>query len=82
MVPRAPPVVAPPLVFRSDWKTLARLASTPSKPLDLDAYPALTSLHQFCGATEKPKPACFLGPNQETAAVILRLKSPNQICQF
>jgi hypothetical protein len=82
MVPRAPPVVAPPLVFRPDWKTLARLASTPSKPLDLDVCPALTSLRRFCGATDKPKPAWFWDPNQETVAVILRPKSPNQSCRF
>jgi hypothetical protein len=35
----APPVVAPPPVFRTDWETLARLASTPSKLLDLDMCP-------------------------------------------
>jgi hypothetical protein len=39
MVPRAPPAVTPPPVLRPDWKTLARLASTWSKPLDLDACP-------------------------------------------
>jgi hypothetical protein len=38
MVPRAPSVVAPLLVFRPDWKTLVRLASTRSKPLDLDSF--------------------------------------------
>jgi hypothetical protein len=39
MVPRAPPIVAPPPVFRPDLETLARLASMPSKLLDLDACP-------------------------------------------
>jgi hypothetical protein len=28
LLPRAPPVIAPPPVFRLDWKTLVRLAST------------------------------------------------------
>jgi hypothetical protein len=42
MVPHAPPVVAPPSVLRPDWKTLARLASTRSKPLDLDTCPEPT----------------------------------------
>jgi hypothetical protein len=32
MVPRVPPVIAPPSVFRPDWETLARLSSTPNKP--------------------------------------------------
>jgi hypothetical protein len=82
MVPHASPTVAPPPVFSPDWETLGRLASTPSKPLDLDVCPALTSLHRFCGATDKPKPAWFWGPNQETVAVILRPKSPNQSYQF
>jgi hypothetical protein len=82
MVPRAPPVIVSPTVFRSHWETLVRLASTPSKLLDLDACPASTSLHQFCGATDKSKPAWFLGTNQETVTVILRTKSPNQSCRF
>jgi hypothetical protein len=59
MVPRAPPVVAPLPVFRLDWETLAKLASTPRKRLDLDACPALTSLCRFCGAIDKLKPAWF-----------------------
>jgi hypothetical protein len=59
MVPRAPPVVAPPPVFRPDWETLARLASTPSKLLNLDACPVPTSLRRFYGATDKPKPTWF-----------------------
>jgi hypothetical protein len=56
MVPRAPPVVAPSPVFRLDWETLAKLASMPSKLLDLDACPVPTSLRRFWGATDKPKP--------------------------
>jgi hypothetical protein len=40
MVPRAPPAIAHPPVLKPDWKTLARLASTRSKPLDLNACPA------------------------------------------
>jgi hypothetical protein len=59
MVLRAPPVIAPPPVFRPDWETLARLASTASKLLDLDVCPVPTSLHWFCGATDKPKLAWF-----------------------
>jgi hypothetical protein len=39
MMPRAPPTVGPPLVLRPNWKTLARLASRRSKPLDPDACP-------------------------------------------
>jgi hypothetical protein len=39
MVPRAPPDVTPPSVLRPDWKTIARLSSTRSKPLDLDVCP-------------------------------------------
>jgi hypothetical protein len=82
MVPHAPPVVAPPPVFRPDWETLVRLASTPSKLLDLDACPTSISLRRFCGAIDKPKPAWFWGPNQETVAVILRPKSPNHSYRF
>jgi hypothetical protein len=37
---RAPPVVAPPLVLRPDWKTLAWLTLRWSKPPNLDACPA------------------------------------------
>jgi hypothetical protein len=69
---RAPHIIAPPPVFRPDWATLARLASRWSKPLDLDAYPASTSLRRFCDATNKPKPVWFWGLNQETATMILR----------
>jgi hypothetical protein len=65
MVSRAPPVVVHPPVFRPDWETLARLAFTPNKLLDLDACPAPTSFHRFCGATDKLKSAWFWGPNQE-----------------
>jgi hypothetical protein len=53
MMPRAPPTIAPPPV----WETLARLAFTLSKLLDLDACPTPTSLRRFYGATNKPKPA-------------------------
>jgi hypothetical protein len=58
MVPRAPPVVTPPPVFRLDWETLARLASTRIKPLDLEAKPGeIETLRRFCDATDKSKPA-------------------------
>jgi hypothetical protein len=55
MVSRALTVVAPPSVFGSEWGTLARLAYTPSKLLDLDTCPTPTSIRRFCGATDKPK---------------------------
>jgi hypothetical protein len=82
MMPRAPLVVAPPPVFRPDWKTLVRLASTWSKPLALDACPTPTSFRRFYVATDKPKPTWFWGPNLETVALILSPKSPNQSCRF
>jgi hypothetical protein len=82
MVPHSPPAVTPPPVFRTDLETLDRLASMPSKLLDLNVCPTLTSLRQFCGATDKPKPAWFWGPNQETVAVILMPESPNQSCRL
>jgi hypothetical protein len=40
----------------------------------------ITSSHRFCAVTDKPKPACFLCPNQETVVMILRPKSPNRSC--
>jgi hypothetical protein len=82
MVPHAPPAVVPPPVLRPDWKTLVWLASKRSKPPDLDTCPTPFSLRRFCGTTDKLKPTWFWGSNQETVAVILRLKSPNQSCQF
>jgi hypothetical protein len=82
MMSCAPPVVAPPLVVRSDCENLARLASRWSKPSDLDTCPTSSFLHQFCGATDKLKPAWFWGPNKEIVTVILRLKSSNHSCQF
>jgi hypothetical protein len=82
MVPHAPPAVSPSPVLKPDWETLARLASRRSKPPDLDPCPMLSSLRGFCGTTDKPKPAWFSGPNQETVAVILRSNSPNWSCQF
>jgi hypothetical protein len=58
-VPHAPPAVAPPPVFKPDWETLAQLASTRSKLLNLDACFASTSLRLFWGATNKPNPLGF-----------------------
>jgi hypothetical protein len=78
----APPVVTLPAVLRSDWETLVRLASKWRKLLDLDAYPALDSLSQFCGVTDKPKSKWFWGPNKEIVAVILRPKLSNWSCRF
>jgi hypothetical protein len=74
--------VVPPPVFRPDWETLSRLASTPSKLPDLNACPAPTSLSQFCETTNKLKPAWFWGPNQETVAVIFMPNFLNQSCWF
>jgi hypothetical protein len=54
MVPRALPVITPPLVLRPDWETLIRLASMRSKPLDLDVCPTLSPSRRFCDATDKP----------------------------
>jgi hypothetical protein len=82
MVAHAPPTVAPLQILRPDWETLTQLAFKPSILPDLDACPAPSSLHQFCGATDKLKPAWFWRPNQETVAVILRHKSPNRSYQF
>jgi hypothetical protein len=39
MMPRPPPIVAPSLVLRQNWETLAWLASWWSKPLDVYACP-------------------------------------------
>jgi hypothetical protein len=81
MMPRAPPAVAPPLVLRPDWETLAILASTWSKSLDLDMCPTLSH-------------SPVLWRNQQTETyLILKLKprnhrgdfdtkSPNCSCQF
>jgi hypothetical protein len=82
MVPRVLPVVMSLPVFRPDWKILAKLASTWSKLLYLDACPTATFIHRFCGSTNKPKLTWFWDLNQETVTVILRHKSPNQSCQF
>jgi hypothetical protein len=68
MMPYTSPVVMSPPVLRSDWKTLTRLASTRSKPLNLNACPASTSLHRFCGTTNKPKFAWFWVTNHQTRA--------------
>jgi hypothetical protein len=59
MMSRAPTVVAPPPILRPDWEALVRLASTRSKPLNLDTCSASTSLHWFCDAIDKSMPAWF-----------------------
>jgi hypothetical protein len=59
-----------------------RLASTWSKPLDLDACLTLISLRRFYDATDKSKLTWFWSLNQETITVILRHKSPNRSCWF
>jgi hypothetical protein len=68
--------------FETNWETLARLASRWSKLLDFFVCPAPFSSCRFCGATDKPSPAWFWGPNHETVAIILRHKSPNRSYQF
>jgi hypothetical protein len=74
---------APPPVLMPDWETLARLASKQSKPLDLNTCPTPSSFtRQFYGTTDKPYPAWFLGPNQETIMVISWPKSPNHSYRF
>jgi hypothetical protein len=60
MVPRAPPTVTPPSVFRPDWKTLHHF----------NVCPTPTSLHRFCGANDKPKHAWFWDQKQKTITVI------------
>jgi hypothetical protein len=82
MVPHAPPTIGHPSILRSDWKTLTWLASSWSKPPDLDPCPTSSSLHRFCGATDKANPAWFWVPNQEIVTVILRPKSSNNSCRF
>jgi hypothetical protein len=47
MVPCAPPTIAHPSVLMPDWKTLAQLDFTWSKPVDLDVYPM--SSHPLIG---------------------------------
>jgi hypothetical protein len=43
---------------------------------------AVASSLQFCGATDKPKHACFLGTKQKTVVVILSPKSLNRSYRF
>jgi hypothetical protein len=74
ILPRVPPVITSLPILRPDWEILTRLASSRSKLSDLDACPVPSSLHRFCGTTDKPKPAWFWGPSQETVAVILSSK--------
>jgi hypothetical protein len=78
----ASPTVTPPSVLRANWKTLARFTFRRNKLLDLDVCPVSTSLCRSYDATNKPKIIWFWGSNQETVAMILRHKSPNQSCQF
>jgi hypothetical protein len=58
--------------FEANWETLARLASTQSKPFDLDACP--TPSHPSISFETQPTNHCPLGfkaRNQETVAIIL-----------
>jgi hypothetical protein len=81
MVPHAPPTVAPMPVLRQDWETVDRLASTRSKPLDLDmcptpshppvgfvAQPTNRSLLDFEVKTKKPS-QWFWCPNHQIVAI-------------
>jgi hypothetical protein len=76
----------PPPVLRSDWKTLAWFAFYRSKPLDLDACPALSlssisfmteltnrSLLGFDDQTKKPL-WWFWDPNDQTGAVSFEIQ--------
>jgi hypothetical protein len=89
MVPRAPPAIASPPVLRSDWETLARLASTWSKLLNLDACPTPSHppvgfvaqptnriLLDFEAQTKKPS-RWFWGPNYQTVAPSFEAKLGN-----
>jgi hypothetical protein len=64
MVPCAPAAVAPLPVLRPDWETLARLASTRSKPLDLDT--CLTQSHHPVGFVAQPTNRILLGFEAQT----------------
>jgi hypothetical protein len=75
MVPRPPPIIAPPLVFRPHWETLVRLASTRSKPLDLGAGPRRVS------RAELP-PSVLLRNRQTEAYLVLRPKPRNHCGDF
>jgi hypothetical protein len=81
-MPHAPLVVASSPVLRPDWETLARLASIRSKPLNLDTCLTPSYIRRFCGTTDKPKPAWFWDPSQETVTMILMPKSTNWSCRF
>jgi hypothetical protein len=59
MMPCAPPVVTALPVLRPDWETLALLASTQSKLLDLGACPTLT--HPPIGFVAQPINRNLLG---------------------
>jgi hypothetical protein len=75
MLPCAPPAVAHPPVLRSDWEALTRHASRWSKPSNLDACPASSSLHRFCGTTDKPKSRWFWGPNHQSISASFRAQT-------
>jgi hypothetical protein len=55
MIAHAPSTIMPQTVLRSDYETLGRLASSESKPLDLNVCPTpSSSSRRFYGATDKP----------------------------
>jgi hypothetical protein len=82
MMPRAPTTVAPSLVLKQNWETLAWLASWRSKLPDVDACPHTVFIHTsvlrhkptnliplgFEAQTKKPS-WWFCWPNHQTATV-------------
>jgi hypothetical protein len=85
MMPRAPPVIAPSLVLRQNWKALAQLASRRIKPPDVDVCPHIVFIYSsvlrgkptnllplgFKAQTKKPS-WWFWGPKQVTVALVFR----------
>jgi hypothetical protein len=81
MMPCTPPVIAPSLVFRQNWETLARLALWWSRPPDVNACPHTvfirasvlrrksTNLLPLCFEAQTKKPSrWFCGANHQTTA--------------
>jgi hypothetical protein len=74
MVPWAPLVVTPPPVLRSDWETLALLASTRSKSLDLNACPTSSPSCWFLAQQTNRNP---LGFEAQTKKLVWWFWGPN-----
>jgi hypothetical protein len=86
-MPHVPPIITSPPVLRSDWKTLARLASRRSKSPDLDACPTpkhppigfvaqlkTHSLHGF-ETHNKKSSRWFWGPKHQTGAIDFEIQT-------